>query len=42
MISTKDMLIDIIEKTDNEKVLKDMLSILNEIYLLFINGRWDC
>lgn len=39
-MSIKEQIYSIIEKVDNEIILKHMLNIINEIYLLHITGRW--
>ncbi len=40
-MNLKEQIISILEKVDDENILKHMLNIINEIYILYISGRWE-
>lgn len=39
-MSLKDQIHAIVERIDDEGMLKHILNIVNEIYILYTSGRW--
>lgn len=35
-------IISILEKIENEKVLKEIKNIINAIYKHYVSGKWEC